>query len=146
MAHKCTYIICGTAMDSTLACGHLHGTNNCTHMQTHTKFSIQHNQFTWLAAAANQLPLLSCGQLVHNRAISCTNVYLNILQAIPPSWVGGPPLFIAVNTLIHVSGLSSTPPPPPPPPHLLILVSFACHQNNLFIAKVWLVTACGAFV
>ena len=62
--------------------------------------SIQPNQFTWLVVATNQLQPLSCGQLVHNRATSCTNVYLNILQAIPPSWVGGPPLIIAVYLLI----------------------------------------------
>ena len=73
-----------------------------THMRTHV-YSIQHNQFTWLVVTTNQLPPLSCGQLVHNRATSCTNVYLNILQAILPSWVGGPPLFIAVYPLIRVS-------------------------------------------
>ena len=74
--------------------------NDCAHMKTHT---IMHNQFSWLAVVTDQLLPLSCGQLVHNRAVSCTNVYLNTLHTILPSWVGRPPLFIAVYSLIHVS-------------------------------------------
>ena len=31
--------------------------------------------------------MVHCGQFIHNRAVLCTNVYLIILQAMPPSWV-----------------------------------------------------------
>ena len=92
-ACTCIICVCGTAMDSKLVSDHQHGQNDCTSMHIHTVtvYGIQHNQFIWLVAATNQLPPLTCGQLVHNRATSCTNV--------PSSC----PLFVAVYPLIRVS-------------------------------------------
>ena len=115
------YPMAGALLPITLSSGRRSPPQNLIQLQAHSATSpdslylwphphtlrllavISALQFTWLVVTTNQLPPLSCGQLVHNRATSCINVYLNILQAISPSWVGGSPLSIAVYPLIHVS-------------------------------------------